>query len=84
MVKNYRLNIENTYRKMKNAPQHGAVLQEKGIYHMPYKSARQRSWAHTPAGTKALGGAEKVKEWDEATKGKKLPEHVKPKVRRKK
>lgn len=40
---------------------------------MPYKSARQRAWAHTRAGTKALGGANKVREWDAASKGKKLP-----------
>jgi hypothetical protein len=41
---------------------------------MPYKSEAQRRWAHTPAGKRALGGAEKVKEWDRATKGKSLPE----------
>lgn len=44
---------------------------------MPYKSDQQRKWAHTPAGTKALGGKAKVKEWDEASQGKKLPEKVK-------
>jgi hypothetical protein len=44
---------------------------------VPYKSAAQRRWAHTPAGTKALGGPEKVAEWDAATKGKKLPERKK-------
>jgi hypothetical protein len=44
---------------------------------MPYKSDAQRKWAHTPAGVKALGGKEKVSEWDAASKGKKLPEHVK-------
>jgi len=41
---------------------------------MPYKSDRQRRWAHTKTGTKALGGKAKVREWDEATKGKHLPE----------
>lgn len=41
---------------------------------MPYKSDRQRRWAHTKTGTKALGGKAKVHEWDEATKGKHLPE----------
>ena len=46
---------------------------------MPYKSDAQRRWAHTAKGMKALGGAAKVKEWDEASKGAKLPEHVKPK-----
>lgn len=44
---------------------------------MPYKSEKQRKWAHTPAGTKALGGKAKVKEWDTATKGKKLPAKAK-------
>lgn len=44
---------------------------------MPYKSKRQMRWAHTTRGKKALG-AEKVAEFDAATKGKKLPETVKP------
>ena len=43
----------------------------------PYSSDAQRRWAHTEAGKKALGGEAGVHEWDEATKGKKLPEHVK-------
>ena len=43
---------------------------------MPYKSKAQDRWAHTPAGTKALGGKSKVAEWDAATKGKKLPERT--------
>lgn len=41
---------------------------------MPYKSRAQEKWAHTPAGVKALGGPEKVKEWDKASKGLPLPE----------
>lgn len=41
---------------------------------MPYKSDAQRRWAHTPAGTRALGGKKKVREWDKSSKGKKLPE----------
>ncbi len=41
----------------------------------PYESDAQRKWAHTEAGTKALGGKAKVAEWDAASKGKKLPEH---------
>lgn len=47
---------------------------------MPYVSDQQRKWAHTKAGTEALGGPEKVHEWDQATKGKKLPKrkHSKP------
>lgn len=44
---------------------------------MPYKSERQRRWAHTKAGTKALGGKKAVEEWDKATKGKKIPKRVK-------
>lgn len=44
---------------------------------MPYKSEAQRKWAHTKAGTKALGGKKAVEEWDKATKGKKLPKKVK-------
>ena len=40
---------------------------------MPYKSIKQQAWAHTPAGTKALGGKKKVSEWDQKSKGKKLP-----------
>ena len=39
----------------------------------PYLSEKQRAWAHTSAGTKALGGKKKVAEWDQKSKGKKLP-----------
>jgi hypothetical protein len=46
---------------------------------MPYASVAQRGWAHSPAGLKALGGAGKVAEWDKASKGLKLPQHVKQK-----
>ena len=42
---------------------------------MPYKSEKQRRWAHTPSGKEALG-PEGVKEWDEASKGKDLPEEA--------
>lgn len=42
----------------------------------PYSSEAQRRWAHTDAGKKALGGNAGVHEWDEATKGKKLPEKI--------
>jgi hypothetical protein len=45
---------------------------------MPYKSKAQERWAHTPTGMKQLG-KKKVAEFDEASKGKELPEHVKPK-----
>lgn len=44
---------------------------------MPYSSDRQRRWAHSPAGIKALGGKKKVHHWDEATKGMNLPERAK-------
>lgn len=40
---------------------------------MPYKSDSQRRWANSDAGKKAMGPA-KVKEFNEASKGKKLPE----------
>ena len=40
---------------------------------MPFKSEAQRKWAHTPAGTKALGGKKAVEEWERATGNKKLP-----------
>lgn len=43
---------------------------------MPYVSDAQRRWAHTATGTKALGGPAKVSEWDQASKGKELPEKV--------
>lgn len=48
----------------------------------PYRSLAQEKWAHTPAGKKKLGGAAKVAEWDNASKGMKLPQRVKPKVER--
>lgn len=40
---------------------------------MPFVSEAQRRWAHTAEGKEALGGPKKVAEWDQATKGKKLP-----------
>jgi hypothetical protein len=42
---------------------------------MPFKSKAQNAWAHTPAGTKALGGSAKVKEWEGATDYSSLPQH---------
>lgn len=38
---------------------------------MPWKSKKQMAWGNSPAGVKALGTAG-VKEWNAATKGKKL------------
>lgn len=39
---------------------------------MPYASKAQERWAHTKTGMKKLG-AKTVKEFDAASKGKKLP-----------
>jgi len=44
---------------------------------MPYASRRQQRWAHTPAGTRALGGAAKVREWDRETKVHGYGSHIK-------
>lgn len=41
---------------------------------MPFKSDKQRRWAHTATGERALGGPAKVAEWDKASKGMDLPE----------
>lgn len=43
---------------------------------MPFVSKSQNAWAHTPAGTKALGGAAKVKEWEGATDYSHLPQKL--------
>jgi hypothetical protein len=43
---------------------------------MPFKSKAQNAWAHTPAGTKALGGSSAVKEWEGATDYSHLPSRV--------
>lgn len=43
---------------------------------MPYRSKAQQRWAHTAAGTKALGGKAKVAEWDAATNFKGLPQRA--------
>ena len=51
---------------------------------MPYSSDQQRKWAHTKRGMAALGGAEKVAEWDRESKGMKLPKKVKLSVKKKK
>lgn len=42
----------------------------------PWISEAQRKWGNSNAGKKALGGQAKVNEWNQATKGKKLPEKV--------
>lgn len=45
---------------------------------MPFVSEAQEEWAHTPEGTKALGGPEKVKEWESETDHSNLPKRKKP------
>lgn len=42
---------------------------------MPFKSEAQRKWAYTKEGMKALGGKEKVSEWERATGDKDLPKY---------
>ena len=49
-------------------------LKKLEVLQKPYVSEAQRRWAHTSSGMEALGGKSGVHEWDEATKGKKLPE----------
>ena len=49
---------------------------------MPYVSDQQRRWAHTSAGTKALGGPSAVAEWDSASKGLRLPKRITGKPRK--
>jgi hypothetical protein len=44
---------------------------------MAFKSEAQRRWASTPEGMQALGGKQKVQEWNEASKDLRLPERVK-------
>lgn len=44
---------------------------------MPFKSEAQRRWAHTKAGTRALGGKKAVAEWEKATGDRKLPKYAK-------
>jgi hypothetical protein len=48
---------------------------------MPFKSDSQRRFMNSPAGIKALG-KKKVEEYNEASKGKKLPEKVKTKKKK--
>jgi len=45
---------------------------------MPYKSEAQRGFFHSPTGRKKISAAV-IAEWDKASKGKKLPAHVKAK-----
>ena len=43
---------------------------------MPFVSKKQRAWAYTKEGTKALGGKKAVEEWQKATGNKKLPKYA--------
>ena len=44
---------------------------------MPFSSRAQQRWGHSPSGARALGGEDKVKEWDDATPDfNALPERV--------
>lgn len=49
---------------------------------MPFVSQKQRAWAYTKEGTKALGGKKAVQEWEQATGNKKLPKYT-PKSKKK-
>lgn len=49
---------------------------------MPFKSQKQRAWAYTKEGMKALGGKQVVAEWERATGNKKLPKYA-PKPKKK-
>jgi hypothetical protein len=49
---------------------------------MPWKSDAQRRFGNSPTGRKALGKVA-VQEYNEKSKGKKLPEKVKTKGRKK-
>jgi hypothetical protein len=44
---------------------------------MPAKSLAQLRWINSPSGRKALGESG-VKEWDQASRGLKLPQRVGP------
>jgi hypothetical protein len=49
---------------------------------MPYKSEAQRKFFHTDTAKKAGITASEVKEYDEASKGKKLPEKKKNPIKK--
>lgn len=48
----------------------------------PFVSKAQMRWGNSPSGKKALG-AGGVKEWDSATKGKKLPAKISKAIKKK-
>ena len=43
---------------------------------MPFVSKQQQKWAHTQNGQRALGGKDKVDEWDQSTDFGSLPDKV--------
>ncbi len=43
---------------------------------MPFKSLAQERWGNSPSGLRALGGKTGVAEWNQASKGLKLPARV--------
>jgi hypothetical protein len=71
---------ESDFTAKVNIPKTGVDKSEKILGQKPlmkpFVSDAQRRWGHTAAGKEALGGEAGVHEWDEATKGKKLPERV--------
>jgi hypothetical protein len=56
---------------------------EKEKKKMPAKSEAQRRWLYTPSAKKALG-ASGAKEWQDSSKGLKLPERAGKRIAKKK
>lgn len=46
---------------------------------MPWASVQQARWGHSLTGVRALGGKNKVSEWDAATPKGSLPDKAPPK-----
>lgn len=75
--KHYRRILSDSFDKSEQEKQEQVPdQQELEPLKKPYVSDAQRRWAHTKAGTKALGGEAKVREWDKESKGKDLPKRV--------
>ncbi len=47
-----------------------------------WRSDAQRQWGHSAEGTRALGGSDKVHEWDEATKRAKDKDPIRAALKR--
>lgn len=41
---------------------------------MPWASKQQQKWGNSPAGIRALGGQNRVKEWNDSTNFQSLPQ----------